>query len=624
MSATSCASLKTIFKNDCCGATDLQNTISNWTLFRQPDFDFDWNPTFPPSDILQHNPQTLASWFKHNLPVMKSPLTHTPRERQMAKWGVADFIEARKQNQVTCVEYTTLLIRRVRHYKYMNHFVHWETDPDWTEKVLVQAMHLDAIAQNDTSKIGPFYCLPVAIKDFYESTEFPTSYGVRQLMKNYSPNDQIIIQTIRNKHGIIFGKTNMAPMGLYGSTLTPWYGTALNPHDTQLSTAGSSGGSAGAVATHLVPVAIANDIGGSTRMPAQLTGLFSNDPTGRKYRMPGYTDIMSTTGIMVRSMRDLNYFEDIYFDHIRQIVNRQIRVGTPKHQFVYECHERGSVHEFVKLIIESSRPMYCDTQKLAPSKSSMEALQLATDVLRSSSNVIIVDEEWENASEFDKAWVESTPRQSSLPPWMHALGTPHWVAGFLNKVNPSSTRFFNYMDVEDDLYQFGLPGLSSYTRLDFGNFETFLWAIAHQRDACQIWNTYFDKHDVDVLLIPGQKNNPTYECGVTQTCEMQVLNVSDGSLHTEYAYPPFTFFMSFVKIIKFPKVTVPLRIKDGIPQSVQFVGRCGLKGDTAYSWQYDDSEFDTMDNEFMTIVEKLVQELEANGLGYRVPASLDI
>jgi amidase len=107
---------------------------------------------------------------------------------------------------------------------------------------------------------------------------------------------------------IIIGKTNTPELGILPTTEPQLFGPCCNPWDTERTTGGSSGGSAAAVASGIVPMAHANDGGGSIRIPASCCGVFGLKPTrGRNPLGPDFGDIISglvAEHAVTRSVRD--------------------------------------------------------------------------------------------------------------------------------------------------------------------------------------------------------------------------------------------------------------------------------------------------------------------------------
>ena len=127
---------------------------------------------------------------------------------------------------------------------------------------------------------GPFHGVPFLVKDLgVHCKGTPTTAGSRYLAGAIAPSDSTITERYRRAGLQILGKTNTPEMGLVAVTEPVFTGPTLNPWNPDLSPGGSSGGSAVAVASGMVPMANANDGGGSIRIPAAHCGLFGLKPT---------------------------------------------------------------------------------------------------------------------------------------------------------------------------------------------------------------------------------------------------------------------------------------------------------------------------------------------------------
>jgi amidase len=156
---------------------------------------------------------------------------------------------------------------------------------------------------------GPFTGVPYLLKDLVtEASGTRFTEGSVFLRHNVSGHDQELVVRLRRAGLVVLGKTNTPEFGLMPTTEPVLFGAARNPWDLTRTTAGSSGGSAAAVAAGMVPFAHANDAGGSIRYPASCCGLFGFKPTrGRNPLGPAYGDAfggMAVEHALTRSVRD--------------------------------------------------------------------------------------------------------------------------------------------------------------------------------------------------------------------------------------------------------------------------------------------------------------------------------
>ncbi len=156
---------------------------------------------------------------------------------------------------------------------------------------------------------GSFGGVPFLLKDILGAQKgVPTRQGSNFIPPAPSPHDATLVRRFTSAGLISLGKTNVPEFGLVPTTESTIYGPACNPWSLDHSTGGSSGGSGAAVAAGIVPLAHANDGGGSIRVPAAANGLVGLKPTrGRNPLGPDLGDIMGglvCEGVVSRSVRD--------------------------------------------------------------------------------------------------------------------------------------------------------------------------------------------------------------------------------------------------------------------------------------------------------------------------------
>ena len=128
-------------------------------------------------------------------------------------------------------------------------------------------------------ELGLLHGLPVGIKDLNPVKDLRSTSGSK-LFENRIPDyDDSVVADIRAEGGIVFCKTNTPEFGAGANTKNKVYGATCNPFDLTKTPAGSSGGSAAALATNMMPLANGSDYGGSLRTPAGYCGVTGFRPS---------------------------------------------------------------------------------------------------------------------------------------------------------------------------------------------------------------------------------------------------------------------------------------------------------------------------------------------------------
>jgi amidase len=127
--------------------------------------------------------------------------------------------------------------------------------------------------------LGFLHGLPVAIKDVTPTAGIRTTYGSPRFKDHVPTEDAEAVRRLKAQGAIVLGKTNTPEFAAGANTFNDVFGVTRNPWNPALSPSGSSGGSAVAVATGMVPLAQGTDFGCSIRMPASFNGIVGIRPT---------------------------------------------------------------------------------------------------------------------------------------------------------------------------------------------------------------------------------------------------------------------------------------------------------------------------------------------------------
>ena len=221
--------------------------------------------------------------------------------------SATEMVRAVRAGDVSVLDLMSRCLDRIR-----------ETDPTlhaWAyfnpEIAMRQARQIDTKLR-DQQPVGLLCGIPVGVKDIFNTADMPTQMG-SPIWSGYCPgNDARVVHYLRMADGIIPGKTVTAEFAVH----TP--GPTLNPHNREFMAGTSSTGSAVAVASRMVPLAIGTQTAGSTIRPASYVGIYGFKPSFGLLPRTGMlktTDSLDTVGLFARFACDLKLLFDILRVH---------------------------------------------------------------------------------------------------------------------------------------------------------------------------------------------------------------------------------------------------------------------------------------------------------------------
>ena len=186
----------------------------------------------------------------------------------LSNLSAVNIVQSLKKGEFTCEELVTNYIDHIN--KYEKNVEAWEFFDETL--ILEQAKKLDQ--DHQLGKVhGDLHGVPVGIKDIFDTENMPTSDGTEIHKENPSWNDCTVVSKLKQAGAIIMGKTVTTELAYYSP------GKTKNPHDPTRTPGGSSSGSAAAVASHMVPLAIGSQTNGSVIRPASYCGVVGYKPT---------------------------------------------------------------------------------------------------------------------------------------------------------------------------------------------------------------------------------------------------------------------------------------------------------------------------------------------------------
>ena len=217
--------------------------------------------------------------------------------------SAAELATLIRTKQVSPVEATAHFLERIARYNgELNAFITTSA-----ESAMAQAHRAEA-AVIAGEELGPLHGVPIGVKDLDATKGVRTTYGSILHLDHVPERDDIVVERIRESGAIIVGKTNTPDFGWKGTTESTAAGACGNPWDPALTSGGSSGGSASAVAARLAPICNGSDAGGSIRIPASFCGVYGIKPTAGRApndytRRPGWEPLLQN-GPLANTVRD--------------------------------------------------------------------------------------------------------------------------------------------------------------------------------------------------------------------------------------------------------------------------------------------------------------------------------
>lgn len=187
---------------------------------------------------------------------------------RLSSLSACQALEAIRRREITCAALVQACLDRIRVAE--PRVEAWAfLDP---ERALAQARDRDRMLA-DRTLLGPLHGLPVGIKDIFDTADMPTENGTALHAGRRPAEDATAVTLLRAAGAVILGKTVTTELAVYGP------GKTRNPHNPDHTPGGSSSGSAAAVATEMIPLALGSQTNGSVVRPAAYCGVVGYKPT---------------------------------------------------------------------------------------------------------------------------------------------------------------------------------------------------------------------------------------------------------------------------------------------------------------------------------------------------------
>lgn len=217
---------------------------------------------------------------------------------------IVDVHKALQNKQVTCRVIVRTYLDRIAAYDH--HGPALASILTLNSQALAEAERLDADFAK-SGPVGPLHCIPLVLKDNYNTADLPTTGGSASLAGAQPRSDATVVVKLRKAGAIVLGKSNMHEFAQGGMTVSSLGGQTLNPYDLTRTPGGSSGGTGAAVAANFCVAGTGSDTVNSIRSPASANALVGIRPTKGLLSRAGIMPVSETQdaiGPIARTVAD--------------------------------------------------------------------------------------------------------------------------------------------------------------------------------------------------------------------------------------------------------------------------------------------------------------------------------
>ncbi|ORY14143.1 acetamidase [Clohesyomyces aquaticus] len=189
------------------------------------------------------------------------------------------------------------------------------------DHALESAKKLDEHLKKTGKTIGPLHGLPISLKDNFNIVGVDSTVGFASLVNQPAEYNATLVELLEEAGAIRYCKTNVPTAMMIAESVNNVFGRTLNPLNRKLTSGGSSGGESALIAFGGSPLGVGTDIGGSLRIPAACTGIFTLRPSFGRFTtqrcrsgLAGQEAVMSVNGPMARTLEDIVLFSKTVVD----------------------------------------------------------------------------------------------------------------------------------------------------------------------------------------------------------------------------------------------------------------------------------------------------------------------
>ncbi|KAH6643147.1 amidase signature domain-containing protein [Boeremia exigua] len=189
------------------------------------------------------------------------------------------------------------------------------------EEAIRSATALDDHLQRTGQLVGPLHGLPISLKDNFNIKGKDSTVGFTSLVDKPAEYNATLVDILEGLGAVRYCKTNVPTAMMIAESVNNTFGRTVNPLNRALTSGGSSGGESALIAFGGSPLGVGTDIGGSLRIPAACTGIFTLRPSHGRFTtqrcrsgLAGQEAVKSVNGPMARTLEDITMYSKAVID----------------------------------------------------------------------------------------------------------------------------------------------------------------------------------------------------------------------------------------------------------------------------------------------------------------------
>jgi len=311
------------------------------------------------------------------------PLAHTQTDHpfNLMETSIEQIHQAIKAGTLTCHALVQQYVSRINAYDQQGPAI--DSLLYLNTASLAQADAFDKEFQR-SHKLKPLGCIPIVVKDNFDTADMPTTAGSLSLKGAQPEKDAFAVAKLREAGAIILGKANMQEFAIGGSSVSSLGGQVKNPYDLTRTPGGSSGGTGVAVAANFAAAGTGSDTGGSIRSPASAVNLVGLRPTRGLISRDGIIPLsftQDTIGPITRNVADTARILDVMAGYDQNDPVSALSVGNiPKTYTAFLQNGLKGAHLGVLTNLLGHGPEYEEVNKV---------MAHAIDILKQQGAVIV-------------------------------------------------------------------------------------------------------------------------------------------------------------------------------------------------------------------------------------------